>query len=860
MLFTRNWALYSLATLLAVLLFVDVLHADDTSTSKDIDGIEFFERKIRPVLIEHCYRCHSREQLKAKPAKGDLLLDTREALLRGGESGPAIVPGEAGASLLVHALRYESLKMPPKSKLPDSVIADFVRWIDIGAPDPRSGDSQVETTSVDLKATRDYWAFRSPQLRPAPRVKNSSWPATEADLFILAALEDAGLEPTPPASERTWFRRVTYDLTGLRPTRGEVEAFLRDTTTRAREKVVDQLLMSPHFGVRWGRHWLDNVRYAQDDPTCCATNSDNVTAEPYRDWVVKAFNQDLPYDRFVEMQIAGDLLPQKDPENLNVDALTATGIWGLAHLPNEVEPEKVLADFVDDQLDVLGRTFLGLTLSCARCHDHKFDPISQDEYYALAGIFHSSHIVKFYGVRRKSRTLRPLVPTQTEERRYEERRERITALASQLEKLEKEHAERYPKALELIKTTHELELLLTRKPMREAARRRHAGNVQKLRDAKKRLSNDRNKNGWDAHPAELKDYDTVWVERRCLEKELSVYALRMVMRDGPAPGTPFELGDMPIYIRGNHRAPGRLAVRRVPSALTWREEPPIAERTRGSGRAELARWLTEPEHPLTSRVIVNRVWQQLFGMGLVRTASNFGRLGALPTHPELLDHLAVRFVANGWSVKKLLRELVLSKTYGQSSRTTPEATELDPENRLLSRARRRRLDGESLYDALNDLAGQITREVAPSQVDSSGRALYMRISRTSTDPLLSLFDGSDAREVTAQRADSTSAPQSLFLLNNPRVLEAAASVANQVISATTDDTDRIRLAYESLYGRPPSDHEKRTTRALVEQTYGVRRASKRLDADAPNTQELQLQVWTDFCHVLICSNEFLYID
>ena len=404
------------------------------------EGEDFFEQKIRPVLVKRCYSCHSAAALEKKTLKGGLQLDSREGLRQGGDSGPAIVPGKADDSLLISAIQYESFKMPPSSRLPDNVIADFVKWVEIGAPDPRKGQSAA-SSKVDIEEARKSWTYQTPKLPARPIVENAAWPRGDIDRLILARLEANGIRPASAAGKRTLIRRAAYDLLGVPPTAAEVEAFLADDDPEAFARVVDRMLDSPDFGIRWARHWLDNVRYAQDDPTCAANNNGTFSIEPYRDWVVKSFREDLPYDQFVRLQVAGDLIPLDDPKLVHTDGHTATGIWGLAHLVEGNDKEKVVADFVDEQLDVLGRTFLGLTVSCARCHDHKFDPITQADYYGLAGIFYSSHIFTFDGksARTRKRVQRRATTTKAEDIQIEPDEQQLAELQKQISALEEKH-------------------------------------------------------------------------------------------------------------------------------------------------------------------------------------------------------------------------------------------------------------------------------------------------------------------------------------------------------------------------------------------------------------------------------------
>ena len=448
------------------------------------EGVGFFEQRIRPVLVDRCYSCHSVKAVSKKTLKGGLLLDTREAMRKGGDSGPAVVPGKPEDSLLIAAIRHESIEMPPKVKLPDRVVADFVKWVQIGAPDPRDGRAPAGSI-INLEAAPRSWVYQPPKLPQRPEVSDTNWPQGDIDRLVLATLEGNGLRPAAPADKRTLVRRVAYDLLGLPPTPEEIAAFLADDDPDAFQRVVDHMLKSPDFGIRWARHWLDNVRYAQDDPTCNANNNGTFSIGPYRDWVVKSLNKDLPYDQFVRLQVAGDLIPLGDPELINTDGLTATGIWGLAHLVEGNDKEKVIADFVDEQLDVLGRTFLGLTVSCARCHDHKFDPITQGDYYALAGIFYSSHIFTFKGksARERVRVQMRAVRTKTEQREIEPTEQQLATLAAEIAAIEKKHEN----ALELMQVRRDLQTQMMRETKTNSDKADVEIRIKELRPGKEGL-------------------------------------------------------------------------------------------------------------------------------------------------------------------------------------------------------------------------------------------------------------------------------------------------------------------------------------------------------------------------------------
>ena len=819
------------------------------------EGIDFFEQKIRPVLVDRCYSCHSANAAAKKNLKGGLLLDTRETLRMGGESGPAIIPGKPRESLLIAAIRHESLEMPPKEKLSAQVIADFEKWVQIGAPDPRD-ELVASTTGIDIAAARRSWTYQTPKLPPEPTIANNKWPRSMIDRLLLANLESNHLTPAPPANKRTLIRRAAYDLLGLPPTADEITAFLSDDSPNAFARAVDQMLRSPDFGIRWARHWLDNVRYAQDDPTCAANDNGTFSIGPYRDWVVKSFNQDLPYDQFIRLQVAGDLIPMEDPELINADGLTATGIWGLAHLIEGNDKEKVIADFVDEQLDVLGRTFLGLTISCSRCHDHKFDPISQEDYYALSGVFYSSHIFTFKGksARTRHRIQQRAVSTKTEQDQLTEDEKQLANIEAQIAPLEKKHS----KALELIKIRRDLEEQLKLKEKAGDDKSEFDKRITELREKESELTADQEKNGWDENPDELKEHAKLVTRRDEFNEKVSRFPLRMIIKEGPVPGSRHKtMGDMPIFIRGDHLTPGEIVTRAIPSVFaTGNDDFEIT----GSGRLELANWLTQPDHPLTARVMANRIWQHLFGRGIVATPSNFGRLGQPPTHPELLDYLAVRLVESGWSVKSLIREIMTSQAYQQASITTPDNLSRDPNNEWFGRMNRKRLDAEALMDTLAVHNKVVKRSdlTAPAwKLVLSGRMLFNEFSRDKPPTTSDLFDGANPDLLVPARVDSTSAPQALFMLNNDIVLGTANTLATTITAGSQRRRQRISMLYQQLFGRPASLVEYRLAADLLRISTETR---QQLATSDQSDVDVITGPWEDLCVALLCNNEFLYID
>jgi len=746
------------------LILLSVLAQDAAASNAD-----FFEQKIRPVLVARCIACHS---AVTKKQKGGLSLDSREGLLKGGDTGPAVVPGDVDKSLLLKAIRYgdPDLRMPPpkeKARLSAPQVADFETWIRQGAVYPGS----QRQSDPDWEA-RKKWVFESPVDPPVPPSRSGENPI---DAFLRAKLEARGLSMARPADRRTLLRRVTYDLVGLPPTPAEMDAFLADGSADAFAKVVDRLLASPHYGERWGRHWLDLARYAvvrEDGQAKKKEVSEIPEAWRYRDWVIDAFNRDLPYDEFIRHQIAGDLIPPSEPGGVNVDGIIASGFlaigeWGI----QDDNPEKMVWDTADENIDAIGRTFMGLTLACTRCHDHKFDPLTTRDYYALAGMIVSTHVVAQQakiGVQTPMLRI-PLVPqAEVDEAKFQ--------LASQIKEAEKRGA---PKA-----------------------------EVEQL--------------------------------KRGLPASVPV---ALGAREGGIPDTAYAgFHNARIRIRGDIARPGEEVPRGFPSVLSGAGTPAI---TSGSGRWALAQWLASRDHPLTARVMANRIWQHHFGEGLVRTPSNFGKLGEAPVQPELLDWLAHRFVESGWSVKALHRRILLTAAYQQSSQASPATFEKDPDNRLLGRMNRRRLEAEAFRDALLSLSGSLdSSRGGPADGDpaSRRRMIYLQVSRTSKSPFEALFDGADATAHTDKRTISTVAPQALFLLNNPFVQNAAAALVRSL--PKEEGAARVSRLCGLLYGRPAARDEIDLAEALVHDFGG----------------EGEERAWSELARVLLCANEFVMVD
>ena len=811
----------------------------DAAAQSGDKGIAFFEKSIRPTLVKHCYECHSAEAASKGKLKAGLALDSKQGMLTGGESGPAVVPGNVKKSLLIAAMQHE---MPPSGRLPAEVIGHFAKWVEMGAPDPR-GSSTPTPRREAFRITaedRGHWAFQPVRNATLPKVVDAGWVRDDIDRFVLARLESSGNEPAAPADKYALLRRATYALTGLPPSPGEIDAFLSDNSANAYEKVVDRLLASSEFGVQWGRRWLDGVRYA---------DSVDKSGE-YRRWVIRAFNEDLPYDRFVKLQIAGDLMPAEKSESARVhasgaslDGITATGMMALA-VWEQVGRDLAVAEIVDSQIDLVGRHLLGMTLACARCHDHKFDPISTEDYYAMSGIFFSSHIAtgKLIADDRLGNDLIE-VPLLTADDEATNRK--IEADAVKIEGGIAAIAKKVPQAARMMAVKEQIKNLEGQIERATATTKKNlTDQAAKLKTELESLTKDQKAKKWDENPAEIKEIVALQKEVAALRKTKKTAALATVMIEGGVPGSNREkIGDAPVYLRGEYQRPGAIIPRRFPTILAGDKQTPLSQRTKQSGRLELAEWIASADNPLTARVMVNRIWQQLIGRGLVRSLDNFGRLGDRPTHPELLDHLAHRFVASKWSVKKLVREIMLSATYRQSSFVSADVAKADPDNQLIGRMNRHRLTYEELRDSLLLAGGKLAlgepNSKPPAKDAKEPRTIYESLDRRKTNVIAAMFDGPDSKAIVPARAETTTAPQALYLMNNPMVADMAKRLAERLAkdSSFKSDEQRLERLWLMTLGRPPVTEESEIALAFI--------AGKS---------------WERFIHSLLATNEFTYLD
>ena len=775
------------------------------------DAETLFETRVRPLLAQTCFRCHGGEK-----TSHDLRVDSRAALLKGGKSGAAIVPGEPGKSLILSAIEFRDdgeFQMPPEGKLPAETIAAVTTWIKRGAPWPEAKPGAAAF------APQAHWAYQ-PVKKFEPPADPSGWSDHPVDRFVSAKWREKNLSPAELADKRTLIRRLYFDLTGLPPPPEEVDAFVADASPDAWTKLIDRLLESPHYGERWGRHWMDVVRYADT----AGDNADYPVPEArlYRDYIIDAFNSDKPYDQFVREQMAGDILALQSAaaggsKEQFAEQTIATGFLALSRR-YATGPYELWHLTLEDTIDTVGRAFLGQTFKCARCHDHTFDPITREDYYALYGIFASTQFP-------------------------------------------------WPGGEEYASKQFGRQYFISLVPPREALPQfeAHAARLKQLEEEIKKLDAEKKEEEVKARKAELRD----------------------LLRTSVPPGMPCAFGvregtpaDVPIQEKGDPGQPGPVVPRRVPALVKLPTEINVPRGT--SGRLQLAQWLTHPDHPLTARVMVNRIWQHHFGRGIVATPSNFGTRGELPTHPELLDYLARYFVEHGWSVKQVHRLILTSKTWrlpstprGQETADRRQENE-DPQSAIRNPQwtfPRRRLDAEAIRDAMLSIAGTLDlarpgphpfpdiktwgwtqhapfKDVYPSQ----HRSVYLMTQRIQRHPFLALFDGPDTNTTTDQRSSSTVPLQALFWMNSPLVQEQSAAFARRLHSAATDSPERLRLAFRLAYSREPTSEESKQYMRFVEK-YREELAKTGVEAN-----QAELEAWTSVAKTILSSNEFVYVD
>ncbi len=902
----------------SLLLGLAVVLSAPLACAADPSALAFFEKSIRPVLVEKCVGCHGE-----KKAKGGLRLDTREALLKGGDRGPGAVSGKPKESLLVKAVSHsdEELKMPPSGKLPSRELTALTKWVELGLPWPDK--VTLAAPNAIEKAAAKHWAFQ-PVKRPAvPAIRDpQSAHHNEIDAFVLAKLRENGLSFSPRADKRTLIRRATFDLHGLPPTPEEVTAFVKDESPDAYEKLLDRLLASPRYGERWARHWLDLARYADNKGYVFFEGKEYPWAWTYRDYVITSLNANKPYDRFIQEQLAADLLcPDDTAAQAALGFLTVGG-----HFMNNTH------DIIDDRIDVVTRGLMGLTVVCARCHDHKFDPIPQADYYSLYGVFRSStepnipplagtppkdprhllydaeleirqkNLVRFVtnkhtalvtGARTRAAEyllaahaarnqppaddfmlladpgdLNPSMITRWRQFLTDAKKRKHPAFLhwyAVAELNDKEFPEKASVALKSVQGANKLVAKAFERPpksMKEVAQRygKLLADVDKQWRAAAakgatRLSDPdaeelrRVLYGTDS-PADAPlalDWGFLSLfpdratqgEYQKLLRELENWLAKgppraMVLHDAPKPYDPR------IFERGNPGRPGELVPRQMVRIANPGRKPFAPG---GSGRLELARAITSKDNTLTARVFVNRVWMYHFGRGLVGTPGDFGLRGDSPTHPELLDWLASEFMARGWGIKALHKLIMASATYTQASLDRADAVAIDPDNRLLWKQNRQRLEFEPLHDATLAVSGQLDLRHGGPSVRLFGsnrrRAVYGYVDRLEFPSLLTTFDVPNPAGLSPERTSTTVAPQALFLMNGPFARTAAKRLVALPQLQKLSDSNRLDQLYLIVYGRRPDGEERKLALAFV---------SKGADR------------WVDLAHALLMSNEFAFVD
>jgi hypothetical protein len=816
------------------------------------EGIAFFEKSVRPLFAKHCYKCHSSSKGEDK---GGLVLDSQAGWMDGGDSGPAIIPGKITESILIEAIEQKDpdFAMPPKYKLSSSEIENLKKWVSMGAPDPRDGTPVKPAPSkINIAEGRKFWSFQPARSSTLPNVKDKNWVNDPIDRYILDKQASKKLVPVADADRATLIRRVTYDVVGLPPTPQEIRDFVNDPATVqvALEKVVNRLLDSKHFGERWGRHWLDIVRYGESVGR--TRNYPFPFAWKYRDYVIDSFNNDKPYNQFVIEQLAGDLLESKDNAQSD-EQHVATGFLAMGSMDlNERDKEKFQLDVIDDQIDVTGRAFMALTTGCARCHDHKFDPIPTTDYYAMAGIFKSTNTLSGYGSRQgggnklNRNTLislsnnrvttvatKPVKPSQPSAREIK--------LQGQIAKLKKEVKPLTDKLKTFRKKSASKQKKASANEQKQFNPQRTQQRIKQIRNQVKRLekqignlSNDRN------------------------NEPIISGNLAMGARDAQ------NVSKCKVRIRGDVDNRGAEVPRGVPQVLTDGTQPELPAKS--SGRLEFALWMTEPSHPLTSRVMVNRVWHHLFGKGIVRTVDNFGHSGERPSHRKLLDHLALRFTGDmNWSIKNLIRTIVMSHSYRLASQHSENNYAVDPDNTLLWRANVRRLEAEALRDAMMSVAGtlnfdpakgSLVQNLKAGEVGKNGgiqflksfnhRSVYLPIVRNYVPEFLQIFDFAEPSSVIGRRDVTTVSTQALFLLNDKFVIDQSNATAKRLLSdeRLENQEERIAGAYLLAFGRTPSGSELSEFR-------------KFLDEAIKNGQTPEV-AFSGFIQALFASAEFRY--
>lgn len=868
--------------MLSFLFLVSHLSGQDDQKQKDHPELtdaesKFFETKIRPVLARECYGCHStRAQVR-----GGLWVDTKDGIRNGGDSGAGVVPGELEESSVWRAINHDDYKMPPGKMLSRNEMADFKQWIEMGAPDPRVNKvSKVNSTitKADIAEGKQFWSFKKPVRQQLPEVKDVAWPLNDVDRFVLYELEQRGLKPNKDAEAMTFLRRVSFDLIGLPPTVEQIQ-WVEKNWKLDREKtighIVDSLLDKPEFGERWGRHWLDVARYAESSGK--ELNMTFPNAWRYRDYVIDSFNEDKPYNRFVQEQVAGDLLPVKSDEQW-AENLVATGFLAMGPKTlTETNRVQFNHDLIDEQIDVTTRVVLGVSVACARCHDHKFDPIPQSDYYAVAGIF--KNMTTHYGTidtlqNRNSSNLLVLP---------------IDDLNPYDKKLTKKELEELKE--ELTKSQRELtEYQKQRRAMRQGGNTNSAGfSIQKLALTSAKVASLQTK---------LQGYD----------EKGNPYTYFMGVQESE------RIENARLLVRGEFDKPAQAIERGFPQVLI--DDLPTI-RSKSSGRLEFAKWMASKENPLTARVMVNRIWQHMFGAGIVTTTENFGSTGMSPSHPQMLDHLSRQFMENDWSVKRLIRSIATSRAYRLDSSFSKHNFEIDPENKYVWRVSPRRLDAEAIRDSMLVISDELDKErprasrvaglgpglvrdgvfvsgtgnandsmsnsmsrgdqrgsmssrrgresrddrspesrgisasITLIDVPSANRSVYLPVIRQALPRSLEVFDFAESSMVVGVREKSNTPDQGLYFLNNQFVLEQSDAIARRISKEASTLTEQVKLAFLLIYGRRATSGELKS----VEEFYRDFEVPQRSRNGSVTQQKLSA-----VCQAILGSAEFRFLN
>ncbi|TWT57100.1 Planctomycete cytochrome C [Thalassoglobus neptunius] len=857
--------------LVALLLQVAVAASAEEFTPRQL---EFFEKKIRPVLVERCYECHSAE---AELTEGGLRVDLREALLQGGDSGAAVAPNKPAESLILKALEYrDGLEMPPDGRLDEKVVNDFRRWIEMGAPDTRQGDlaGEKEASPSIQELADSLWSLQPVRSPPVPEVVHDEWPRSSIDHFLLSEMEERDISPVADATPEKLLRRVSLDLVGFPPSSDQVREFLSDPSFSAYARYVDSLLASPQFGERWARHWFDVARYAES-----AGNSRDVLmpyAWRYRDYVIDAINDDISYDRFIQEQIAGDLLDAKthtQRERLQV----ATGFLAIGS--KSLNGGNLTLDLADDQIDVIGKAVLGLTVSCARCHDHKFDPIPTADYYALAGIFQSTETLYGGSIRRPKDLKAKLdvyLPIGAESELAQV--DGYLQVVEELAELKKKRTKATAKVRKLEKALPENWKELE-KSLADAGDQLPLEFVS-VSDEEETAEGD----DGDEEDVEQGVGEQIAVYRQAQRENQSLIRKIAELEGQEAPEISFAIGvrdkakvkDFPIQIRGEKSQAGEVVKRGFLSVISLEGQPGISSKE--SGRWELAQWLTDEDQPLTPRVAVNRIWMHLFGKGLVESIDNFGVNSSPPSHPELLDHLAYRFVHEfSWSRKAMVREIVLSRAYRLATTSNDHNEELDAQNEMYWRGTRRRVDAEVLRDSMLRISGElqldrpeasIVTQIGEGEVGRGikvelldqpypYRSVYLPIIRGIIPEFLKVFDFPEPSNPQGVRFATNVPSQSLFLMNSPFVLDCSEHAARSLLNHKASDTEMIEELYLRVFCRKPLPDEESRLLGYIDSWKSGADADEKNRGDLP---ESDVMLWSTVCQAVFASAEFRYVD